>query len=76
MATNLLTKVNLNGTELTIADTEARSAAESASSSANTNTSNVSAIATRVTNLENKSKKSVTATYDASSTTLTLTSES
>ena len=65
MATNLLTKVNLNGTELIISDTEARRNVESASS-----------LATRVTNLESKTNSLVTATYDSNTTTLTLTSKS
>ena len=73
---NLLTKVNLNGTELVIADMDARNAANTAITSANTNASNVSAITTRVTNLEIKSNSLTTATYDAQSSTLTLTSKS
>ena len=73
---NLLTKVNLNGTELVIADMDARNAANTAITSANTNASNVSAITTRVTNLEIKSNSLTTATYDAQSSTLSLTSKS
>ena len=73
---NLLTKVNLNGTELVIADMDARNTANSAITSANTNASNVSAITTRVTNLEIKSNSLTTATYDAQSSTLSLTSKS
>ena len=71
---NLLAKVNLNGTELVIADMDARNAANTAITSANTNASNVSAITTRVTNLEIKSNSLTTATYDAQSSTLSLTS--
>ena len=74
--TNLLSKVNLNGTELVIADMDARNAANTAITSANTNASNVSAITTRVTNLEIKSNSLTTATYDAQSSTLSLTSKS
>ena len=74
--TNLLTKVNLNGTELVIADMDARNAANTAITSANTNASNVSALTTKVTNLEIKSNSLTTATYDAQSSTLSLTSKS
>ena len=73
---NLLTKVNLNGTELVIADMDARNAANTAITSANTNASNVSAITTRVTDLETKSNSLITAKYDAQSSTLSLTSKS
>ena len=73
MATNLLSKVNLNGTELVIADMNARNTANTASTSASTNASNVSALTTRVTNLENEPRV-ITATYDAQSSTLSLTS--
>lgn len=76
MATNLLSKVNLNGKELVIADMDARNTANTASTSASTNASNVSALTTRVTNLETKSNSLVTATYDDQSSTLKLTSES
>ena len=72
---NLLTKVNLNGTELVIADMDARNAANTAITSANTNASNVSALTTKVTNLEIKSNSLTTAKYDAQSSTLNLTSK-
>lgn len=74
--TNLLTKVNLNGTELVIADMNARNIANTASTSAGTNESNISALTTRVTNLETESNSLFTATYDAQSSTLSLTSKS
>ena len=74
MATNLLSKVNLNGTELVIADMDARNTANTASTSASTNASNVSALTTRVTNIETKSNSLITAKYDAQSSTLSLTS--
>ena len=74
MATNLLSKVNLNGTELVIADMDARNTANAASTSASTNASNVSALTTRVTNIETKSNSLITAKYDAQSQTLSLTS--
>lgn len=71
---NLLSKVNLNGRELVIADMNARNIANSASLSANTNASDINALTTRVTNLETNGL--VTATYDAQSSTLSLTSKS
>lgn len=76
MATNLLSKVNLNGIELIIADMNARNTANTASTSANTNASNVSALTTRVTNLETESNNLITAAYDEQSSTLSLTSKS
>ena len=67
--TKLLTKVNLNGTELIIGDAKARQAIIDSETT-------VRGLSTAVENLELKSRSLITATYDEQSSTLSLTSES
>ena len=74
--TKLLTKVNLNGTELIIVDTEARQKIEQGAEVVDDAVSSIRALYTRLTEVENKTKSFITATYDAQSQTLSLTSKS
>lgn len=83
MANNLLSKVNLNGTELVIADMGARNTANTASTSASTNASNITDLTTRVTHIEEEADIAIAymdtlvrANYDEQSSTLSLTSKS
>lgn len=80
---NLLTKVNLNGTELIIGDAEARQQIENtqdqlqeAKPVIDNITTDLVGITIRVKNVENKVNSLITATYDAQSQTLSLTSKS
>lgn len=84
--TNLLTKVNLNGTELVIADMDARQklveggAALDETNKALAETNNsideaLDVVSNRLTALENEPSV-ITAKYDAQSQTLSLTSKS
>ena len=81
--TKLLTKVNLNGTELVISDAEARQQiAEGAAALYETNkrldnTDTAAAnLAFRVGSVESEVNSLITAKYDAQSSTLSLTSKS
>lgn len=66
MAENLLSKFNLDGTEMTIADTKARSDASTANTNANT------AISTANSAKATALKKALI-TYDSTSFTMTIT---
>lgn len=66
MAENLLSKFNLDGTEMTIADTKARTDASTANTNANT------AISTANSAKETALKKALI-TYDSTSFTMTIT---
>ena len=73
---NLLTKVNLNGTELVIADMDARQQIKQGGESMLNTIESLNVLTNRVTNVENESLSLITATYDAQSSTLSLTSKS
>ena len=66
MAENLLSKFNLDGTEMTIADTKARTDASTANTNANT------ALSTATSAKETALKKALI-TYDSTSFTMTIT---
>ena len=74
--TKLLTKVNLNGTELIICDAEARQQIANGEQVLDETNSAISNLYTRFTEHEAESKSFITATYDAQSQTLSLTSKS
>lgn len=81
--TNLLTKVNLNGTELVIADMDARQQIENtqdklqeAGTVIDNITTDLMGLTIRVGNVESKVNSLITAKYDAQSQTLSLTSKS
>ena len=71
----LLTKVNLNGTELVIADANARSTAKDAIDRTVRISASTAKTDYRVAVLEDYSMSLITATYDAQSQTLSLTSK-
>ena len=73
MAENLLSKFNLDGTEMTIADTKARTDASNAASIANTaNTNANTAISTANSAMTTAVKKALI-TYDNTTHTMTIT---
>ena len=74
--TNLLTKVNLNGTELVIADMDARQQIANGGQALNETNKAIQNLYTSFTDHEAESKSFITATYDAQSQTLSLTSKS
>lgn len=79
---NLLTKVNLNGTELIIGDTDARQQIENVRQQMEEGGTALDGVASSIMAIDNRLKKVenqarvITATYDAESQTLSLTSKS
>lgn len=73
MAENLLNKINLNGTEMIISDTKARTDASNALSTANA----ASSTATTAISIANRAKdtavKKALITYDSDTYTMTIT---
>lgn len=79
MAQNLLSKFNLDGTELTIADTQARTdaanavnTANKASSTAGTANTNASKAVTTANAAKEIALKKALVTYDSTTTTMTI----
>ena len=71
---NLLATVNLNGTELVIADMDARSVIDGINKRLEAFGENLGELTARVTNLETKYNSLINAKYDAESSALNLTS--
>ena len=73
MAENLLSKFNLDGTEMTIADTKARTDASNAASKANTANTNATKAIDIATNAKATAVKKALVTYDNTTHTMTIT---
>ena len=73
MAENLLSKFNLDGTEMTIADTKARADASTANTNANTALSTATSAKETATSAKETALKKALITYDSTSFTMTIT---
>lgn len=73
MAENLLSKFNLDGTEMIIADTKARADASNAVMTANTADTNASKAVTTANAAKTTAKKKALITYNSTSNTMTIT---
>lgn len=73
MAENLLSKFNLDGTEMTIADTKARTDASNAASIANTANTNANTAISTANSAKATALKKALITYDNTTHTMTVT---
>lgn len=73
MAENLLSKFNLDGTEMTIADTKARTDASNAASIANAANTNANTAISTANSAKATALKKALITYDSTSFTMTIT---
>lgn len=73
MAENLLSKFNLDGTEITVADAKARTDVSNAVSTANTANTNATKAITTANSAKATAVKKALITYDSTTHTMTIT---
>lgn len=73
MAENLLNKINLDGTEIVISDTKARTDASNALSTANTANTNATAAISIANSAKDTAVKKALINYDSNTYTMTIT---